>query len=69
MSTAPDEDALKRRYREFLDLLPLTLSLAGLSSSDGMRNFTTEQLDLRAQVILNAFKVARQTARDAIRAG
>jgi hypothetical protein len=34
-----------------------------------MRNFTTEQLDLRAQVILNAFKVARQTARDAIRAG
>jgi hypothetical protein len=69
MSTTTDEDALKRRYREFLDLLPLTLSLAGLSSAEGVRNFTTEQLDLRAQVIVNAFKVARQAARDAIRAG
>ena len=40
-----DEEAVKRVYREFLDLLPLTLALAGLSSSEGQRNFTTDQLD------------------------
>jgi hypothetical protein len=64
---ATDEEALKRRYREFLDLMPLTLSLAGLSVSEGQRNFTSEQMEMRAQVVLNAFKIARQAARDAIK--
>lgn len=64
---ANDEEALKRRYREFLDLMPMTLALAGLSVNEGQRNFTTEQLDIRAQVLLNAFKIARQTAREAIK--
>ncbi|MGE0607943.1 MAG: hypothetical protein AB7O62_12685 [Pirellulales bacterium] len=63
-----DEEAVKRLYREFLDLMPLTLALAGLSVSEGQRNFTTEQLDIRAQVILNSFKIARKTVREAIRA-
>lgn len=62
-----DDEAVKRRYREFLDLMPLTLALAGLSMAEGQRNFTPEQLELRAQVVLNSFKVARQAARDAIR--
>jgi hypothetical protein len=62
-----DEEALKRRYREFLDLLPLTLAIAGLSQSEGNRNFTTDQMEMRAQTVQNAFKTARQTVRDAIR--
>ena len=62
-----DEEALKRRYREFIDLMPLTLAIAGLSQSEGQRNFTTEQMELRAQTVGNAFKVARQTVRDAIK--
>lgn len=65
MST--DDDALKRRYREFMDLLPLTLALAGLSINEGTRNFTSEQLDLRSQAINNAFKYARQTVREALK--
>jgi hypothetical protein len=65
MST--DDDALKRRYREFMDLLPLTLALAGLSINEGTRHFTSEQLELRSQAIGNAFKYARQTVRDAIK--
>ena len=32
-----DEEALKRRYREFLDLLPLTMAIAGLPTSDSSR--------------------------------
>ncbi len=62
----PDEDALKKRYREFLDLMPVTLALAGLAPSEGQRNFTLEQMELRGQVLANAFKVARRAARDAL---
>ncbi len=67
MST--DDDAQKRRYREFMEFLPLSLALAGLSQSDGMRNVTTEQLAQRSQTLVNAFRMARQTVREVIKAG
>jgi hypothetical protein len=62
---ASDEEALKRHYKEFLDLMPLTLALAGLPPSSGL-NYTPEQMELRSHVIANAFRVARQTVREAI---
>jgi len=49
MST--DEDAIKTAYREFLDLMPLTVAIAGLPDSSGGRSFTTEQMEARAQVM------------------
>lgn len=61
-----DEEALKRRYREFLDLMPLTVAIAGLPRSEG-RSYTTEQMEARAHALANAFKLARQTVREAIR--
>ncbi|MBX9789494.1 MAG: hypothetical protein K2Y37_11315 [Pirellulales bacterium] len=64
-----DDEAVKRRYREFLDLIPLTLAIAGLPTSEGNRNYTADQMQARAQVIGNAFRLARQTVREAIRAG
>lgn len=66
MSTAADDDALKRRYREFLDLLPLTVAIAGLPQSSGMINFTPDQMEVRAQTLKVAFKLARQAVREAI---
>lgn len=66
MSSA-DEEALKRRYREFIDLLPLTIEIAGLSANSSPRSFTAEQMDARAQVLGQAFKLARQVVRDAIK--
>jgi hypothetical protein len=62
-----DDEALKRRYREFLDLMPLTIALAGLSQNEGQRNFTTDQIEIRAQVVINAFRIARQAVREAIK--
>jgi hypothetical protein len=62
-----DDDALKRRYREFMDLLPLTLAMAGMSINEGNRQFTSEQLELRSQAIANAFKYARQAVRESIK--
>ena len=63
-SGSPDE--LKRRYREFLDLLPLTLALAGLPHSDSGRYYTEEQIETRAFTVKNAWKLARQTTRDCL---
>jgi hypothetical protein len=65
MSTADDE-TLKRRYREFLDLMPLTIAIAGLPASSGIINFSQDQMELRTQTLSAAFKLARQAARNAI---
>jgi hypothetical protein len=61
-----DEETLKRRYREFLDLLPLTSAIAGLPPSGGTFNFNPEQMEVRAQTLLIAFKLARQLARESL---
>jgi len=54
----------QRRYREFLDLLPLALNLAGLPTSEGRGYYTEEQIELRANTIKHAYKFARQVATD-----
>jgi len=59
-------DDAQRRYREFLDLMPLTLALAGLPTSDGTRPYTEEQIEARAFTIKHAWKAARQAARECI---
>ena len=64
-----DEETLKRRYREFLDLMPVTAAIAGLPDSGGTFNFNTDQMELRAQTLLAAFKVARQMAREVLAGG
>jgi hypothetical protein len=66
MSTA-DEDAVKRRYKEFLDLLPFTLAIAGLPENPGPRSYTNDQMEARAQVLQSAFKVARQAVREIVK--
>ena len=64
-ASSSSED-LKRRYREFLDLLPLTLALAGLPHSDSGRYYTEEQIESRAFTVKNAWKAARSTARECL---
>jgi hypothetical protein len=61
-----DEDTLKRRYREFLDLLPLTSAIAGLPQSEGSFYYNPDQMDVRAQTLLAAFKLARGLAREVL---
>jgi hypothetical protein len=56
---------LQQKYRQFLDLLPLTLSLAGLPSSEG-RLFSEEQIEARAITVRLAYRVARSTARECL---
>jgi hypothetical protein len=56
----------QRRYREFLDLLPLTVALAGLPPSEVGRYFSEEQMEGRSFVVRHAYKAARAIAREAI---
>ena len=62
----PESDP-KHRYREFLDLMPLTLALAGLPASDRGKYYTEEQIEARLFTIRHAYKAARQIARESIR--
>ncbi|MEX0675855.1 MAG: hypothetical protein WD063_02190 [Pirellulales bacterium] len=63
---AADEEALRRRYREFLDLMPLTISIAGLPVSDAPINFSADQMEVRTHTLRTAFKLARQLVREAV---
>ena len=62
---APNADQIQQKYRAFLDLLPLTVSLAGLPVSEG-RLFSQEQLEARAITVKYAYKVAREVTKECL---
>ena len=62
----PEPSEQQRRYKEFLDLMPLTISLAGLPPSEPGRYFTAEQIESRAFTIKHAYKAARILAKESI---
>jgi hypothetical protein len=66
MHDMADEEALRRRYKEFLDLMPLTIAIAGLPVSEAPFNFPPDQLEVRTITLQAAFKLARQLVRDAV---
>jgi hypothetical protein len=59
-------EELQRRYREFLDLLPLTLALAGLPQSEHGRYYSEEQIEGRTLTVKHAYAAAKKMAWDAI---
>ena len=56
---------LQQRYRQFLDLLPLAISLAGLPTSE-TRLYSEEQIEARAITFKAAYRVARNTAKECL---
>lgn len=56
---------LQQKYRQFLDLLPLTITLAGLPPSE-TRLFTEEQIEARAITVKAAYRVARNLTRECL---
>lgn len=62
----PEPSDQQRKYKEFLDLLPLTLALAGLPHSEIGRYFTAEQIESRVFTLKHAYKCSRQMARESI---
>lgn len=56
----------QRRYREFLDLMPLALALAGLPQSENGKYYSEEQIETRLFVLRHAYKAARNLAREVV---
>lgn len=65
MADQPSGTDLQQKYRQFLDLMPLTLALAGLPASE-TRLFSEEQIEARAITVRLAYKVARGLARECL---
>lgn len=61
-----EQNEQQRKYREFLDLMPLTLALAGLPTSEPGRYYSEEQIETRLFAVRHAYKAARNFARDAV---
>jgi hypothetical protein len=62
----PDPADLQRNYKEFLDLLPLTLALAGLPHSETGKYCTEEQIEARVFTIKHAYRSARSVVRECV---
>jgi hypothetical protein len=65
VSDQPNANDLQQKYRQFLDLLPLTISLAGLPTSEG-RLYSEEQIEARSMTVRAAYRVARTVARECL---
>lgn len=63
---AVDEETVRRRYREFLELMPLTVAIAGLPESQSPFNFTADQMEVRLNTLAAAYKLAKQLARETV---
>ena len=66
MSTETTDQQQQRRYKEFLDLMPLVIALAGLPQSEVGRYFTEDQIESRLFTIRHAWKAARRVVRECI---
>lgn len=53
-------DRQQQKVREFMNVLPLTLAVAGLSQATSGQHFSESQMEARATTIRSAYKMARQ---------
>jgi hypothetical protein len=60
-------DRQRQKMAEFMQLLPLTLAIAGLPSAEQGKHFNEGQMEVRATTIRNAYKLARQLVIDVAR--
>lgn len=49
----------QRKINEFLQILPLTLAIAGLPTVEPQKHLNEGQMEIRATAIRNAYKMAR----------
>jgi hypothetical protein len=63
MSSEP-LDRQQQKINEFMRLLPLTLEIAGMPRSELGRNFNADQMEVRANTLRAAYKIARQVVLD-----
>jgi hypothetical protein len=64
MSADPTSETRNQRIKEFLQILPLSVEIAGLPAGDPNRLNTPDQMEVRANIIRNAYKIARQLLKE-----
>lgn len=64
MSADMTGDTRNQRMKEFMQILPLTIELAGLPKCEPSKLFTSDQLDLRCTNLKAAYKLARQLLKE-----
>jgi hypothetical protein len=64
MSTDADRQQQQQLVREFMQLLPLTLEIAGLPRAEPGRHFNEGQMEVRTTTIRHAYKMARELILD-----
>jgi hypothetical protein len=57
-------DRQQQKISEFLRLLPLTVEIAGLPHAEPNKHFTEGQMEVRANTLRVAYKIARQLVLD-----
>jgi hypothetical protein len=64
MSADPTADNRQQRIKEFLQILPLTIEIAGLPAGDPNRLFSPDQMEVRCTLLRTAYKLARQLLKE-----
>lgn len=54
----------QQRYEQFVQLLPLTLAIAGLSKTDSGKYLTDDQMEIRTRSVRSAYKHARNLIKE-----
>jgi hypothetical protein len=57
-------DRQRQKISEFMQLLPLTVAIAGLPDCELGRHFNEGQMETRATTLRTAYKIARQLILD-----
>ncbi len=57
-------DSKQQRAKEFMQILPLTIELAGLPTGELTRLFTPDQMDVRYSTLKTAYKLARKMLKE-----
>lgn len=60
-------DRQQQKVREFMQLLPMTLALAGLPEAGPGQHFNEGQMEARATTLRAAYKIARQVILDIVK--
>lgn len=59
MSSDVSTTERQRKINEFLQILPLTMAIAGLPTVEPQKHLTEGQMEVRASTLRNAYKLAR----------
>lgn len=62
-TAAKDPQQAQKNYQQFLQILPLTVAIAGLPQADLGKYFNEDQLEVRAKNLRAAYKQARRLLR------